>query len=405
MPYESYLQLVGLCEQSGQFQQWLPDNINFYNKKQPTPLKLLVLCVLRYLGRGWTIDDLYENTTISTETICKFIHRFLDFGATNLFNKYVTCPLTREELDDCSFEFKQAGLPGAIGSTDASNIVTERCPYKIRQLHLGFKVPHTCRTYNLTCNHRRRVLSTTRGHPARYNDQTLIQFDEFVGKLRKGTYDNLSNFYLYDYNEFGDVVEVEYKGCWLVVDNGYLKWSITIPPSKGSEFRTEIRFSEWLESMRKDVECCFGILKGRWRILRYGIRLWGTTNCDNIWLTCCALHNMLLEVDGLAKKWDQGVRSDYELEPDTRENLPFALKRLATPGGKSQFDISNMGYGNDVIRSQHIDVVEDNSLVTDNSNEGAVAVRNMSYKVFRDKLIRHFNIAFAKKELTWPSRN
>ena len=83
------------------------------------------------------IDYRFESTTISTETIRKFIHRFLDFGATNLFNKYVTAPLTREELDDCSYEFKQAELPGALGSTDASHVVTKRCPYKIRQFHLG----------------------------------------------------------------------------------------------------------------------------------------------------------------------------------------------------------------------------------------------------------------------------
>ena len=37
----------------------------------------------------------------------------------------------------------------------------------------------------------------------------------------------------------------------------------------------EIRWSKWLESMRKDVECTFGIMKGRWRILSGlpGVRL------------------------------------------------------------------------------------------------------------------------------------
>jgi hypothetical protein len=30
---------------------------------------------------------------------------------------------------------------------------------------------------------------------------------------------------------------------------------------------------------------------------------------DMIWKTCCALHNWLLEVDGLDEQWDQGVQS------------------------------------------------------------------------------------------------
>ena len=77
--------------------------------------------------------------------------------------------------------------------------------------------------------------------------------------------------------------------------------------SKNLFTRDEIRWSEWLESMRKDVECTFGILKGRWRVLKTGIRLHSTESADNIWCTCCALHNMLLEVDGLDKPWD-GMR-------------------------------------------------------------------------------------------------
>ena len=101
--------------------------------------------------------------------------------------------------------------------------------------------------------------------------------------------------------------------------------------------------------MRKDVECTFGILKGRWKCLKYGIRMHGVECCDKIWLTCCALHNMLLEVDGLAERWDQGAKSYWETELDTAETLPFALKRLDRFGGAGDFDISGMGPGNDVV--------------------------------------------------------
>jgi DDE superfamily endonuclease len=57
---------------------------------------------------------------------------------------------------------------------------------------------------------------------------------------------------------------------------------------------TEKRLSQWIESFRKDVECVFGILKGRFRILKTGIRLDGPEAADNVWLTCCASHNLLL---------------------------------------------------------------------------------------------------------------
>ena len=189
-----------------------------------------------------------------------------------------------------------------------------------------------------------------------------------------------------------------------MVDNGYLKWSVTIPPHKNPEFQTEVRFSEWIESMRKDVECTFGILKGRWKCLKYGIRLHGIESCDKIWLTCCALHNMLLEVDGLAERWDKGEKSYWETELDTVETLPFALKRLARSCGTGNFDISGMGHGNDVVPTFEYDT--DNPSPDDPLYDGSTStcVKDMSFDVFRDKLVRHFNIAFHLKEIKWPRR-
>ena len=85
------------------------------------------------------------------------------------------------------------GFSGCVGSTDASHIVMERCAYRLRQLHLGYKLTHTARTYNLTCNHRRNFLSTTSGHPARFNDKALVLFDNFVQALKKASTINSSH--------------------------------------------------------------------------------------------------------------------------------------------------------------------------------------------------------------------
>ncbi len=86
--------------------------------------------------------------------------------------------------------------------------------------------------------------------------------------------------------------------------------------------------------MRKDVECTFGILKGRFRVLKTGIRLHKIEAVDKIWLTCCALHNLLLEADGLDEGRENGVPSDWvgelgEHSPeDIRRHVPAALLQL-----------------------------------------------------------------------------
>lgn len=51
--------------------------------------------------------------------------------------------------------------------------------------------------------------------------------------------------------------------------------------------------------MRKDVECTSRISKDCWHILKTGVRLQGVDTVDKVWLTCCVLHNWLLNIDDL----------------------------------------------------------------------------------------------------------
>ena len=50
--------------------------------------------------------------------------------------------------------------------------------------------------------------------------------------LRKGEHNDEFTFELYDYDDDGNVIYVPYEGCYVIFDNGYLKWSVTIPPMK-----------------------------------------------------------------------------------------------------------------------------------------------------------------------------
>ena len=134
----------------------------------------------------------------------------------------------------------------------------------------------------MTVNHRRRILSTTTGHPSRWNDQTLVRFDKFVTGIKDGTILDDVEFELMEKNDEGKIVHIKYKGVWSIVDNGYLQWSVTVPLLKITNNNREMRWSKWMESIRKDVECAFGIMKGRWRILKTGIRLHGVEAADKI---------------------------------------------------------------------------------------------------------------------------
>jgi len=120
----------------------------------------------------------------------------------------------------------------------------------------------TARSYNLCVNHRRRILHSTPGGPARWNDQTMVRFDRFITQIRSDGLNLQENtFELLARGKGGEVIAVKYKGVYVIVDNGYLNWSCTVPPFTVTSNMDEIQWSRWLESMRKDVECTFGILK------------------------------------------------------------------------------------------------------------------------------------------------
>ena len=58
--------------------------------------------------------------------------------------------------------------------------------------------------------------------------------------------------------------------------------------------RLEDYFSSKVESLRKDIECVFGILKSRWISLDKGFKYLDVETCGHIFMTCAVLHNMKL---------------------------------------------------------------------------------------------------------------
>ena len=141
----------------------------------------------------------------------------------------------------------------------------------------------------------------------------MVWFDTFLTRIRNNQILTNNEFELLAYDKNGIVITVVYRGVYFIVDNGYLAWSCTIPPFSSTKKIDKTRWSRWVESMRKKVECTYGILKGRWRILKTGVRVYSVDKVDDIRMTCCGLHNWLLEIDGISGRWENGVLvSDWE---------------------------------------------------------------------------------------------
>lgn len=82
--------------------------------KKCSPIELLLLGSLRYLGRGWTFGDLEENTAISAGAKCQFFHASILWGSTTPYKEYQ--PTTEAMADDCAQEMSHAGFHGSLSA-------------------------------------------------------------------------------------------------------------------------------------------------------------------------------------------------------------------------------------------------------------------------------------------------
>merc|ERR1712176_782327 len=191
-----------------------------------------------------------------------------------------------------------------------------------------------------------------------------------------------------------------YRGGWVLVDNGYLPWPSLVPPSKMSLSYSEMRFSRWVESLRKDVECTFGIMKGRFRILKTGIPLHGIEVTDRVWLTCCALHNFLLEEDNLNSQWDASKYLSVEGRHDEEDVRHFlAATTFPEVAAGSTFDMSGMGGGDQHGDAPELDGIDEEMA---DASDDAIPVHRMELSEFKHRLIENFDILWEKRQVRWP---
>jgi hypothetical protein len=138
------------------------------------------------------------------------------------------------------------------------------------------------------------------------------------------------------------------------------------------------------------------------------VRLHSTQSVDRVWLTCCALHNWLLEIDGLDQTWDgvSATASEWEGEFGELEEVdaPMAIRNLLSPAQIREYDTSTIGGMMDVDYEEEDDDDDDEDMadVLDESGDGVINVRNLSLDYFRSKLVEHFDIKFQRGEINWP---
>ena len=89
----------------------------------------------------------------------------------------------------------------------------------------------------------------------------MVRLDKFISGVRNGILLEDNDFELLDFDRFGNVISVKYKGVYVIADNGYLQGkSADIPPFIAQHFRhAPIHFTTfivpWMTTELSTLKC------------------------------------------------------------------------------------------------------------------------------------------------------
>jgi hypothetical protein len=337
------------------------------------------------LGKGCSWDLLYELSGVSAEVHRRWTLKFISKFALEMFPVYVHGPRDNAEMEKVSSLYAAGGFPGCIGSTDCVHIRWEQCPAPWASVYRNGKNTYASIAYEMTVSHSKKFQATTTGHYGAASDRTIVKFDGFVQQVRLDKKYTTAEFEL----QVGPKEWITEKGVYLLVDGGYHKWRIMQCPIKHTTDIDQIRWSEFAESIRKDVECSFGILKKRFQLLKNGINWHHKNDIDNAVFSCVTLHNMLHEFDGYDERWENELDN---LHTDKEEQAMLdRIRRRVVRACENTEDYSSVGRlfnnYNNIRYAGSLDDVE--------------VELSDKFEELRGKLVKHLTNQYLEGKLHW----
>ena len=250
--------------------------------------ELLILSALKVLGHHTPFRALTVDTEISREEHRRFFQLFIA-KMYSIRDEFIKFPSTHGEVQCVMQPYLENFLPGCLGSIDVVHVKWSKCPAGDFNRAKG-KEGFPSVAFEVVTGFDRQILGGSSVHFGTRNDQHIVRSDETVNLIRSGWYRDIEwKFFDAEGKELVD------HGVYFICDGGYLQWPELVCPYKHEPVASKKGyFSSKIESVQKDVECVFGILKKRWKIIDYGIRFRRMDVVEQVFVVCCMFHNFML---------------------------------------------------------------------------------------------------------------
>ena len=259
-------------------------------RTQPLLLKVCALVYILTDGGARPIYRAAQRACLSEKCVRTFMYRALEHLHMHHFSQHVFLPKTHAELQRTERKYARSGFPGAFISLDVVHCAWIQCPMKYTHLCSG-KEGFPTLAWNCGVDRNGICTHISGPHLGARNDKTIALVDELIQTLHNNLNQLFSDYVFGLTDEHGFLQRL--KGVYALVDGGYHFWRCLICGNAHEVERFAARFAKRLESVRKDPERFFGILKKRFYSLDGGMKWRDPKHHHHAFCVCAMLHNMI----------------------------------------------------------------------------------------------------------------
>ncbi|GKC61834.1 ALP1-like protein [Tanacetum coccineum] len=264
---------------------------------------------IRQMAYGAVPDSLDEYLQMGATTARDSLRIFCKV-IMNLYGEEFLRKPTYTDIEKLyAYHNEKHGFPGMLGSIDCTNWPWANCPVAFKaQFSRGDHGPDPFILLEAIASNDLWIWHAFFGVSGMNNDVNVLRQSPIFNDLKSGRAPDVPFV----------VNNVPYKRGYYLTDGIYPQWSVLIKSIKnpGTNDHKRILYKTKHEAARKDVERAFGVLKQKWKIIKYPARGLTQSRLSDIMYTCIILHNMIIHDNGNA------ISLDFFPEEQHRDDDP-----------------------------------------------------------------------------------
>lgn len=275
-------------------EQPLPAHFKFFQagpdctRRAPFSIHQKCTAALRQLAYGIPGDATDEYLQMAETTALEALDNFCSCVYDLFSNVYLRKP-TAQDIERLYEKHHQVhGLPGMLGSIDCMHWAWKNCPTAWRGQYKRGDHGHPTIMLEAVASYDLWIWHAFFGVAGANNDVNVLQQSPLLNDLLMDAAPP-SAF---------QVNGREYRHGYYLADGIYPEWSTFVKSHSAPPDEINKYFKRVQESARKDVERAFGVLQGKWTIVKNPARQWTINKLRRIMYACIIMHNMCVEENG-----------------------------------------------------------------------------------------------------------